>query len=93
MGGLILPRVVLVDYNIATIMEMPHEQANWLPSNPAAVFWHEYLWEDFGGWVPNEWQGWKIQQDWLMQRFDGDDQRHHYYPSQRFFNNMLAVRS
>lgn len=91
-GGLVLPRGVLVDYNIATVMEMPDEQANWLPSNPAAVFWNEYFWEDFGGWVPNEWQDWEIQQDWMMQRFNGDDQRHLYYPSQEFFNNMLAAR-
>ncbi|KAK2616041.1 hypothetical protein N8I77_002758 [Diaporthe amygdali] len=91
-GGLVLPRVVLVDYNTAKVVEMPREQANWLPSNPAAVFWNEYLWEDFGGWVPNEWQDWKTQQDWLMQRFNGDDHRHHYYPSQEFFDNMLAAR-
>jgi hypothetical protein len=92
MGGLVLPRVVLVDYNAAKVVEMPRKQSNWLPSNPAAIFWNEYLWEDFGGWVPNEWQDWKIQQDWLMQRFNGDGQRHHYYPSQEFFNNMLAER-
>lgn len=91
-GDLVLPRVVLVDYNTAKVVEMPREQASWLPSNPAAVFWNEYLWEDFGGWVPNKWQDWNIQQDWLMQRFNGDDHRHHYYPSQEFFDNMLAAR-
>lgn len=91
-AGLILPRVVLVDYNIADVVKMPHEQADWLPANLAAVFWNEYLWQDFGGWVPKEWHNWVTQQDWLLQRFNGDDHRHHYYPSQEFFNDMLAAR-
>lgn len=91
-GGLTLPRVVLVDYNTAKVVEMPRDAASSLPANPAAVFWNEYLWHDFGGWVPNEWQDWKLQQDWLLQRFNGDDHRHHYYPSQEFFNGMLAER-
>lgn len=91
-GGLVLPRIVLADYNIAKVVKMPQEQADWLPCNPAAVFWNACLWEDFGGWVPNKWQDWKIQQDWLMQRFNGDEHRHQYYPSQEFFDNMLARR-
>lgn len=91
-GGLALPRVVLIDYNTASIEEMPREHAHSLPANPAAIFWNEYLWQDFGGWVPNEWQDWKLQQDWLLQRFNGDDHRHHYYPEEEFFTSVLAER-
>lgn len=90
--GLVIPRVVLVDYNIAIVGDMSPDTTDWLPSNPAAVFWNECLWEDFGGWVPNEWHDCELQQDWLLRRFNGDVHRHLYYPSQEFFDNMLAAR-
>lgn len=92
-GGLTLPRVVLVDYNIARVEEIPSEHAHSLPANPAAIFWNEYFWYDFGGWVPNEWQDWKLQQDWLLNRFNGDEHKHHYYPEEEFFHAMLAERT
>ncbi|KAG8161213.1 hypothetical protein KVR01_009477 [Diaporthe batatas] len=91
--GLTIPRVVLVDYNIAKVANMSLETRTWLPSNPAAVFWDQCLWEDFNGWVPNQWQDWKLQQDWLLWRFNGENHRHLYYPSQEFFDQMLAART
>lgn len=90
--GLTIPRVVLVDYNIAKVVNMSLEKKNWPPCNPAAVFWNQYLWEDFNGWVPTQWQDWKLQQDWLLRRFKGENHRHLYYPSQDFFDRMLAAR-
>lgn len=65
---LIIPRIVLVDYNIAKINNLSVEEGE-LPTNPAEVLWGEDLWHDFPGWVPNEWQEEKVQQDWLLRRF------------------------
>lgn len=84
-GGLALPRVVLIDYNHATIdntLPEQHSSHPSLPENPVSAFWNAYLWEDFGGWVPNEWHDDKIQKQWLMQRFNRDGQRQHYLPLQ-----------
>lgn len=77
-GGLPLPRVVLIDYNNATINQgTPHRS---LPENPISIFWNVYLWEDFGGWAPNEWQDGKSHRKWLLQRFNGHGQRQLYLP-------------
>lgn len=91
--GLVLPRVVLIDYNIATISDPPQEQGD-LPPNPAEIFWCEYFWHDFPGWVPNEWEdtalhrGDALQKDWLMRRFHSDDRQYLYRP---FSENFLEA--
>lgn len=77
-GGLPLPRVILIDYNNAFINQgTPHLS---LPENPISIFWNVYLWEDFGGWVPNEWEDGKSHRKWLLKRFNGDGQRQLYLP-------------
>lgn len=76
--GLAIPRIVLIDYDIARIRAPAPEQAD-LPANPAEVLWGEDLWHDFPGWVPNEWQDVEFQQDWLLHRFYSNHSRHIYY--------------
>ncbi|ROV99685.1 hypothetical protein VSDG_03027 [Cytospora chrysosperma] len=67
-GGLALPRIVLVDYNYATVQSLPEPFSP--PHNPIAAFWGAYLCEDFTGWVPHEWQDIRLQREWLLRRFD-----------------------
>lgn len=77
-GELPLPRVVLINYNHATVNQgSPHPS---LPENPISVFWNVYLWEDFGGWAPNEWEDGESHRKWLIRRFNGDGQRQLYLP-------------
>lgn len=75
-GGLALPRIVLVDYNYATVQSLPEPFSP--PHNPIAAFWGTYLCEDFTGWVPHEWQDIRLQREWLLRRFDVVD--HLYQP-------------
>lgn len=78
-SGLVMPRVALVDYKLATVDRAPRaDEAASLPNNPAAVFWTSDLFGDFPGWVPNEWFDIKLQQEWLLERFDRKDQQHRY---------------
>ncbi|KAK2611827.1 hypothetical protein N8I77_005150 [Diaporthe amygdali] len=68
---------------------MSPEQAEWLPCNPGAIFWGEFLWDSFGGWVPNDWEDVEMQQQWLLERFEKSEQRRLYYPSSEFFSQQL----
>jgi hypothetical protein len=80
-GGLSLPRVVLIDYNTAIVNTAPYEQGHsLLPESPIRRFWNAYLWEDFRGWAPHEWKDIGFQRRWLVQIFNGDDQRQLYLP-------------
>lgn len=80
-GGLTLPRVVLIDYNNATVdVASPKQCPLSLPENPVSTFWKACLWEEFGGWVPHEWEDGKAQRRWLLRRFNGDDRRQLYQP-------------
>ena len=85
--GLAMPRIVLIDYNIARIGNLSLEPGE-LPANPAEALWGEDLWHDFPGWVPNEWQDVKVQQDWLLRRFYSDDSRHLYRPFSEYFSEQ-----
>lgn len=76
--GLSLPRVVIIDYNHATVDNEQHSSRPLLPENPISIFWNSYFWEDFGGWVPHEWEDGERQREWLIQRFHGDGQRQLY---------------
>lgn len=78
--GLVLPRIVLVDYNNANVRELSSEQLDRLPPNPTEIFWGQWLWEDVAGWVPDEWKDVEVQQDWLIQRFCGHDTKSLYLP-------------
>jgi hypothetical protein len=80
--GLILPRVVLVDYNNASTRNesIDSEQVDFRPMNPALKFWRKYLFEDIAGWVPCTWSDVKIQQEWLLGRFCRPDQQKLYRP-------------
>ncbi|KAL1869577.1 hypothetical protein Daus18300_005431 [Diaporthe australafricana] len=78
-----LPRIVLVDYNNAYILEnTTQDQIQSLPVNPAAVFWAEHIWRQFRGWVPHEWEDTRLQKEWLLERFAGPGQRGLYLPTQ-----------
>lgn len=70
-------RVVLIDYNIATVWEMtkygklPAQLAK-LPPNPMKRFWRQSL-SDFDGWVPSEWYlNQSLCQKWLRCEFGGE---------------------
>lgn len=80
--GLILPRVVLVDYNNASPRNdsSDSQQADLRPMNPALKFWRKYLFEDVAGWVPGRWSDVKIQQEWMIRRFCRPDQQKLYRP-------------
>lgn len=60
--GLPIPRIVLIDYNHARIINIAADEAWELPPNPAEAFWVLYLWHDFPGWATNEWEDEKLQQ-------------------------------
>lgn len=77
-GGLPMPRIVLIDYNQAIITSPSSDSP---PASPAAIAWSMYLWDDFPGWVPNEWAGWdgelvdgvsRFKVEWLVRRFPED---------------------
>ncbi|KAL1856329.1 hypothetical protein Daus18300_010814 [Diaporthe australafricana] len=79
--GFIMPRIVLIDYNNARIIEnMTLEETKRLPVNSARVFSGEYMWDDFPGWVPHEWENATLQQEWLMKRFTGPGRDELYLP-------------
>lgn len=81
--GHILPRVVLIDYNNAYILDdTEHDEVRSLPPNPATVFRVEYIWKQFPGWVPHEWEEIELQNQWLLRRFGGPGQRGLYLPIQ-----------
>lgn len=75
-GGLAMPRVVLIDYNIAWIAE-PSSESD--PDHPAELGRDLDLWEQFGGWVPNDWEEWherepetgtnRLKMEWIRSRF------------------------
>lgn len=75
-GGLFLPRIVLIDYNNANVRQL----LNRLPPNPTEILWSQYLWEDVAGWVPDTWKDGKVQQDWLIKKFCGHDTKGLYLP-------------
>lgn len=77
-GGLLLPRVVLIDYNNSVINQRSSYPP--LPENPISVFWNVYFWEDFAGWAPNEWEDGESHKKWLLQRFYEDTRRQIYLP-------------
>ncbi|KAG8164510.1 hypothetical protein KVR01_006428 [Diaporthe batatas] len=62
-GGIFLPRIVLIDYNNANVRQLSPEQLDRLPPNPTEIFWSQYLWEDVAGWVPDTWKDGKVDQD------------------------------
>lgn len=87
-----MPRIVLIDYNVAKISDPSSPEQGELPANPAEVFWGEDIWHDFAGWVPNEWEDVKLQQDWLLRRFYGNGSRHLYHPFPEYFSEQLKNR-
>lgn len=78
--GLALPRVVLIDYNNASVNGHSSDELDSRPINPAVQFWGPYLWVDIAGWVPYAWEKGKFQQDWLLRRFCKNGQRELYRP-------------
>lgn len=86
MTGTDIPRVVLVDYNVAivyscTLDGRSAEESSALPVNPMQWFWKYAIGGDFVGWVPPEWEGvQKPMQEWLVQRFGSEEQRALYEP-------------
>lgn len=91
MRSLFLPRVVLIDYNNANVRHLKSKHLDGLAPNPTEVFWSHYLWEDVGGWVPDAWKDVQIQQDWLIQRFCGQDTRGLYLPVTGHMSDTLSL--
>ncbi|KAI3393720.1 hypothetical protein diail_3764 [Diaporthe ilicicola] len=84
-AGISLPRVVLIDYNMAVVYSLTEEGKiplmDWpRPWNPMVYFWHLPM-TDFGGWVPHEWHdNPKFMQEWLQSRFGTEEKRKLYAP-------------
>lgn len=76
-GGLCMPRVVLIDYNHARV---DHQASPSLPCSPFEVFWRECISEDFGGWVPPEWDDEALVHEWLLRRFYINGRKELYTP-------------
>ena len=82
-AGLPLPRVVLIDYNVAIVYSLtrrgrsPH--MDWpRPCNPMLYFWDEPM-NDFGGWVPHKWHdNPRFMQEWLQNRFSIEEKQNLY---------------
>lgn len=84
MCGLILPRIVLIDYNHAYMrQDLSSDEFETRPVNPAFEFWSKYLFRDIAGWVPGQWSDIKIQQQWLLRRFCQCDRQELYRPVPR----------
>lgn len=92
MCGLILPRVVLIDYNNASKWPVSpgSENDDQRPINPALRFWRKYLFEDIAGWVPSRWSNVKVQQEWLLRRFGAFSQQKLYRPLPGWLLDELA---
>lgn len=87
--GLGMPRVVLVDYNIATVnRDLTADATTGLPDNPAAIFWTSDLFGDFPGWVPKEWFDIRLQKKWLLERFGREDLQDTYRPLPSFVQSL-----
>jgi hypothetical protein len=78
--GILLHRIVLMDYNRANVRQLSAEQLNRLPPNPTEILWSQYLWYDIAGWVPHTWADDKVKRDWLVQRFCSQDKKSVYLP-------------
>lgn len=90
--GLVLPRIVLIDYNNASGKCGSSDELDPRPTNPALRFWCNYLWEDFSGWVPNTWRKSEAQNDWLLRRFCGDGQRELYRPVPEWMDRLVKQK-
>ncbi|KAL1883254.1 hypothetical protein Daus18300_000312 [Diaporthe australafricana] len=82
-GGLVLPRIVLLDYSNAKMTtNTPPEQVFTrpsLPENPLSIFFNFGLFIRFWGWTPSEWN--RTSEDaWLLERFNGEEERQRYLP-------------
>ncbi|KAH8745576.1 hypothetical protein F5883DRAFT_438762 [Diaporthe sp. PMI_573] len=91
-GGLYLPRIVLIDYNNADLEDSPSDNVDPRPTNPARTFWGPYLWSDIAGWVPSTWKDGEAQQEWLLKRFCGDDQQDMYRPVPAHISRLLKQK-
>ncbi|KAL2128678.1 hypothetical protein VTI74DRAFT_8852 [Chaetomium olivicolor] len=74
-----IPRVVLIDYNAAVVYDISKEgrsefQEHKLPPSPMFLFWDFSLdKENFGYWVPEEWNyNPRARQEWLLEEFGGE---------------------
>ncbi|KAG8157429.1 hypothetical protein KVR01_012813 [Diaporthe batatas] len=91
-GGLYLPRIVLIDYDNADLEERPPDDTDSRPMNPVQTFWTPYLWSDIAGWVPSTWEKGDGQEEWLLKRFCGDDQRDLYHPVPAHISCLVKQR-
>lgn len=80
-GGLTLPRIVLIDYNHARIRPLDITSTRLLkPENPVSLSLRTDIYGGFAGWVPREWEDEKVEREWLLQRFYKDGQSQLYLP-------------
>lgn len=84
LGELPLPRVVIIDYNHATVDSERCSSQESLPETPISIFWDQNLWADFNRWVPSEWEDGKSNRKWLIRRFNGDGQRQFCLPLREY---------
>lgn len=75
------PHVVLFDYNRSVVWERTTSGRNPKtdkPKNPMKTWWGDCF-EDFEGWIPDEWRGHpKLRQQWLLSQFGGEDVKTYY---------------
>lgn len=63
MCGLILPRIVLIDYSHSHMRKsLWSDKLDTCPENSDMEFWSKHLFKDIAGWVPGQWTDNKIQQ-------------------------------
>jgi hypothetical protein len=80
-GALPLPRVVLIDYNNASVDIVSVKQGQpQFPESPIQRLWNSYFRDDSEGWVPDEWEDIKFQRRWLVQKSNGDGSSQPYLP-------------
>ncbi|KAI7784983.1 hypothetical protein LA080_008382 [Diaporthe eres] len=91
-SGLVMPRIVLIDYNNAGIKHLSPDTKDTRPENPAWAFWSRYLWSDMAGWVPNTWRDDKVQQGWMFKRFCGPDRIDSYLPVPEWMKRLAEQK-
>lgn len=91
-SGLVMPRIVLIDYNNADIKHLSPDTKDTRPENPAWAFWSHYLWSDMAGWVPNTWRDGKVQQEWMFERFCRPDRIDSYRPVPEWMKHLAEQK-
>lgn len=91
-GGLLLPRIVLIDYNHARITPLGSISTQPpLPENPVSLSLRTDIYGAFAGWAPREWENEKFEREWLLQRFYHNGQSQLYLPLDEWDSKRLGL--